>query len=93
MYQWLLENGLEFIVLTVGIVIAFVKMQKLQEVTMREVSELKDVVRLHHEAPMPHLGCPAHDATLIAIKDTLDEVRTQLKELDKRIFDYFIKNK
>jgi hypothetical protein len=87
MEQWLIDNGVSVGIFLIGGIFIYLKAQRLNERIMEDIEFLKKDVVDHHKAAMPHLGCPAHDATLVAIKTSIDEIRISLASMENRLFD------
>jgi formiminotetrahydrofolate cyclodeaminase len=51
-----------------------------------ELTALKNRIIKHEEAAMPHLLCPAHEASMQAILTGLNDIKVNLKTVSDQIF-------
>jgi hypothetical protein len=93
MEQWLIQNAVEVLLLILGGVAAFVKLQQIQDGVIKDVQEIRQSMLRHHEAALPHPGCPAHAANLEAIQHSIDGLKRQIELLDSRIYKFITKSK
>jgi len=93
MEQWLLANLFQIIVIVIGGIIAFVKLNQFQVESIKWREDFSRVIRkmetdlAHHiESPTPHPACPAHEAILLQVKEVLGQMHMRIGSMDDRWF-------
>jgi hypothetical protein len=91
--SWLLSNLLEISVFLIGGILAFLKLSRFQDESIKWREEFTETVEkmqvdlaTHQKDPSPHSACPAHSAILQEIKGVLNLIQERISGVDTRMF-------